>query len=181
MTGAQTVGQALRQAGLLAMLAGALLALRAGVAVVGYQVPLALAAAPLFCCVALVLLTLTMPASRGRSPVIACGMVGGIAGFTGVVGEAVFGDNGPFTAAAYVAGFAGAVLYGLSYRKPRHEVPQAAIWAGMSGALLLILTGPFDGLGDRLTHLPLLVPAALWFLFGRRCLFTEDLPRQAVK
>lgn len=176
---ANVVGQALRQAGLLAMLGGVLIALRAVVALVGYRVPLAFEAAPLFLSGALALLSLTMPAARGRSPVIALGMIGVITGFTSALGDALFGNSGPFTAISYVCAFAGAVLYGLSYRKPRHPVPQAAIWAGMSGAVLLILTGPFAGLGDRLTQLPLLVPAVMWFLFGRSCLFTEDLPRQA--
>jgi hypothetical protein len=161
------------------MLGGVLLGLRALVALAGYPLPLAFEFAPFFLCAAVVVLTLTMPASRGRSPVIACGMVGAIAGITSGFADAVLGDSGPFTAISYVCAFVAAVLYGLSYRKPRHEVPQAAVWAGMSGAALLILSGPFDGLGDRLTHLPLLVPAVLWFVFGRRCLFTEDLPRQA--
>lgn len=172
-------GQALRQAGMLAMLGGFLILLSAVSGFIGWRLPLALEAAPFFLCTTLVALTLTMPPSRGRTPVIACGMVGSILGLTSAFGEAVLGTPGRFMTLAYIAAFAGAALYGLSYRKPRHEVPRWAIYAGLSGAAFLILDGLLADAGRPWSILPVIVPAATWLTLGKTAILTESMPAQA--
>jgi hypothetical protein len=126
---------------------------------------------------AVVLLAVTITAARGRNIAIALGMFGAMTGAAGAVTELVTGEPGFLSSIALICPFAGALIVGLSFPKPRTGYPQASVYAALSGAVLLILIG---GLGiitdDRFNAFAYVVPAIAWAWLARVLLSPEPLP-----
>lgn len=128
---------------------------------------------------AIVMLAMTLTAVRGRNLGIALGMFGTITGLAATVTDLVSGDAGLLGTASLVCAFAGALIVGLSFRKPRTGYPQAAVYAALSGAVLLILVGAVGILSDdRFNGLAYLVPALGWAYLSRVLLGADPLPVQ---
>lgn len=167
-----------RQAGLFALAGALLLAIHAISTGVGTDLPMVLELAPFFLCAAVVNFAITIVPVRGRNLSIALGMIGSVAGLTGAVSELVQEKPGPFFLASLILAFAGALIVGLSFPKPRRGYPQYAVYAALSGAVLLALSGAIGLLDDAYADLGYLAPAVAWAWLGRVALSAEPLPPQ---
>jgi hypothetical protein len=170
-----------QRAGLLAIAGAVLLATHAVFAgVIGDDVPVVLQISPFFLCAAVVTLAITLTAIRGRNLGIALGMTGSVVGVASGLSEAIRGTPGPLFAASFVLAFVGALIVGLSFPKPRGGYPKYAVYAALSGAALLVLTGAIGILADdRYAALAYLVPALAWGWLGRVLLGPHALPRRS--
>jgi hypothetical protein len=167
-----------RQAGMFALFGALLLTVHAVSTAVGSVVPMVLELAPFFLCAAVVNLGITIVPVRGRNLSIALGMIGAVAGLTGALSELIQDKPGPFFLASLILAFAGALIVGLSFPKPRKGYPQYAVYAALSGAALLALIGAIGILDDAYPDLGYLAPAVAWALLGRVVLGAEPLPPQ---
>ncbi len=167
-----------RQAGMLAIGGGVLLAVHAIAQVAtGDRLPGVLPAGSLLLCGAVVSLAVTIRAQRGRNLGIALGMIGAVAGAAGALSDLIQGTGGLPATASLVLAFAGSLIVGLSFPKPRSGYPQAAVFAALSGAALLVLKGGIGVLDDDLAELGFLVPALVWAYLGKVALGDDPLPR----
>lgn len=167
-----------RQAGMFALFGALLLAVHAVSTAVGSVVPMVLQLAPFFLCAAVVNLAITIVPVRGRNLSIALGMIGAVAGLTGALSELIQDKPGPFFRASLILAFAGALIVGLSFPKPRKGYPRYAVYAALSGAALLALIGAIGIIDDAYADLGYLVPAVAWAWLGRVALSAEPLPPQ---
>jgi hypothetical protein len=167
-----------RQAGLFAIFGALLLTVHAALVAMGTVVPMVLELAPFFLCAAVVNLGITIVPVRGRNLSIALGMIGSVTGLTGAVSELIQDKPGPFFVASLILAFAGALIVGLSFPKPRKGYPQYAVYAALSGAALLALIGGIGIIDDDYAHLAYFAPAVAWAWLGRVMLSPEPLPPQ---
>lgn len=144
----------------------------------GGQLAVALAVAPFFLNACVVVLAITILAVRGRNLGIALGMIGSVAGLTSGLSAALGREPGlPFTASIVLA-FAGALIVGLSFLKPRSGWPKYAVYAGVSGAVFLVLRGLIGVLDEAYHDLAYLAPALAWAWLGVVCLGPDPLPHR---
>ena len=167
-----------RQAGMFALVGALLLAVHAVSTAVGRVVPMVLELAPFFLCAAVVNLAITIVPVRGRNLSIALGMIGAVAGLTGALSELIQDKPGPFFLASLILAFAGALIVGLSFPKPRKGYPRYAVYAALSGAALLALLGGIGIIDDSYADLGYFAPAVAWAWLGRVALSAEPLPPQ---
>lgn len=167
-----------RQGGLFALFGALLLTVHAASTAVGREVPMVLQLAPFFLCAAVVNLAITIVPVRGRNLSIALGMIGSVSGLTGALSELIQDKPGPFFLASLILAFAGALIVGLSFPKPRKGYPRYAVYAALSGAALLALTGAIGILDEAYADLGYLAPAVAWAWLGRVALSAEPLPPQ---
>ncbi|MGL5825394.1 MAG: hypothetical protein ACRCYU_11350 [Nocardioides sp.] len=170
-----------QRAGLLAGAGSALLAMHAAYAgVTGEDLPVALQISPFFLSAAVVVLAVTVTAVRGRNLGIALGMTGSVTGVAAGLAEAIRGTPGPLFAASTVLACTGALIVGLSFPKPRLGYPKYAVYAALSGAVLLILLGAIGILtDDRYAAVAYLAPAIGWGWLGRVLLGSNPLPTRS--
>jgi hypothetical protein len=170
-----------QRAGAFALVGALLLAVHAVyAAATGDQLPLALQMAPFFLCAGVVSLAITIIAVRGRNLGIALGMIGAVLGLGAAFLEAVTDDPGPFFNASLILAFAGALIVGLSFPKPRTGYPKYAVHAALSGAGFLVLRGLIGIVDEGLHDVAYLVPALAWGWLGRVALSADPLPRQTI-
>ncbi len=167
-----------RYAGGLALAGASMMMIHAVYATVkDSTLPALLPLATALLCAAVVLIAVTISAVRGRNVSIAFGMVGAMTGIGGVLNDLVSGEPGLLGTASAVCAFAGALIVGLSFPKPRKGYPQAAVYAALSGAALLALVGVLGILtDDRLNDLAYVVPALAWAWLGRVLIGPNPLP-----
>jgi hypothetical protein len=171
-----------RIAGVLALAGAALMAIH-GVYAASTEasIPGLLSFGTALMCAAVVLLGVTITAVRGRNLSIALGMVGAVTGIAGALNDLFAGDPGILGSASLFFAFAGPLIVGLSFPKPRTGYPQAAVYAALSGAALLALVGVLGIItDDRLNDVAYVVPALAWAWLGRVLLGPNPLPARPI-
>jgi hypothetical protein len=171
------VGNELRISAFLAM-GGAFLAVLVGLAAFGspsaapmsgWAPGLALGLASSASSFAMVLLAFGMRAVRGRTPVIALGMLGGVVGLASGGAQLFGGDADLLVRVSIMCSAGAAAAYGLSYAKPRPELAQYSLIAFVS-TIAAILTGSIlNQFQVQWAGLATLLAAAGWGALGKFC------------
>ncbi|MGL5809810.1 MAG: hypothetical protein ACRCYQ_07700 [Nocardioides sp.] len=168
-------GSLKRGAGL-AILGGlGLTAHAAGLAASGSRLPGVIELASAAMCAAVVSFAVTLTAPRGRNLGIALGMVGTMTGVAGAL-TTVLSEPGFLSNASLALAFAGVLIVGLSFPRPRPGYPRWAVYAALSGAVALIASGVLTG---RYAGLAFLLPAVAWAWLGAVALGPDAVPPKA--